>query len=107
MSGKSPYIALRGDIVAETRNARLETRISPEGLELVKRAAEIEGRSVSDFVVSAAQEAARQTIADIEIIRLSRAAQEQFAALLLNPPPLSPRLKKAFKRHRRLIGEVR
>ena len=73
----------------------------------MKRAAEIEGRSVSNFVESAAQEAARRTIADVEIIRLSRAAQEQFAALLINPPPPSARLKQAFKHHRRLIGEVR
>ena len=44
------------------RTARLEARIAPEALAVVKRAAELEGRSVSDFVVSAAQEAARKTI---------------------------------------------
>lgn len=89
------------------RTSRLETRISPETLALVRRAAEIEGRSISDFVVAAAQDAARRTIADVEIIRLSRAAQEKFAALLLNPPQPSAGLKKAFKQHRRLVREVR
>jgi len=33
------------------RTARLEARISPDTLAVVKRAAELEGRSVSDFVV--------------------------------------------------------
>src|SRR5438046_2131206 len=41
-----------------TRTARIEARIAPEVLAVVKRAAEIQGRSGSDFVVSAAQEAA-------------------------------------------------
>ena len=90
-----------------TRIARIEARISQETLALVKRAAEIEGRSISDFVVTAAQAAARRTIADVEIIGLSRKAQEQFAALLLDPPRPSQGLRKAFRRHRRLIGEVR
>jgi hypothetical protein len=35
------------------RNARLEARISPETLDVVKRAAEIQGRTLSDFVVTA------------------------------------------------------
>jgi uncharacterized protein (DUF1778 family) len=89
------------------RNARLEARISQDGLALVKRAAEIEGRSISDFVVAAAQDAARRTIAEVEIIRLSRRAQETFAELVRNPPRPARGLKRAFARHRRLISEVR
>ena len=90
-----------------TRNTRVEARISRDGLALVKRAAEIEGRSISEFVVAAAQDAARRTIADVEVIRLSRQAQEKFAELLLDPPQPPRGLKRAFARHRRLIGEVR
>lgn len=40
------------------RSARLEARVSPDALAVVKRAAELQGRSVSDFVVVAAREAA-------------------------------------------------
>lgn len=90
-----------------TRTARIEARVSKETLTLVKRAAEIEGRSVSDFIVTAAQAAAQRTVADLEIIRLSRKAQETFAALLLDPPRPTAALRKAFKHHRRLIREVR
>jgi len=42
--------------------ARLEARISPDVLALLKRAAEIEGRSLTDFVVAAARQAAEKTI---------------------------------------------
>jgi uncharacterized protein (DUF1778 family) len=88
-----------------TRTARLEARITREALAVVRRAAEIQGRSVSDFVVAAAQEAAQKTVAEVEVIRLSREAQEKFVELLMNPPPLAPALKKAFERHRALIRE--
>ena len=85
------------------RTARLEARIAPEALAVVRRAAEIQGRSVSDFVVAAAQEAAQKTVSEVEVIRLSRAAQEQFVKLLTKPPTPAPALKKAFARHRTLI----
>jgi uncharacterized protein (DUF1778 family) len=88
-----------------TRVARLEARITREALAVVRRAAQIQGRSVSDFVVAAAQEAAQKTITEVEIIRLSREAQEQFVALLLNPPEPTPALKRAFERHRAMFGE--
>lgn len=87
----------------EARTARVEARIAPESLELIRRAAEIQGRSVSDFVVAAAQEAAKRTLEDIEILRLSREAQERFAAVLLDPPAPTDALARAFERHRTLI----
>ena len=85
------------------RVARLEARITRDALAIVRRAAEIQGRSVSDFVVAAAQEAAQKTVAEVEVIRLSREAQEKFVDLLLNPPPPNAALLRAFDRRRSLI----
>ena len=85
------------------RTTRIEARIAPEALEVVKRAAQIQGRSVSDFVVAAAQEAAQKAIADVQILRLSSEAQEKFAALLIDPPAPNAALTRAFKQHRSLI----
>ena len=45
-----------------SKNARLEARLTPDIHALLKRAAEIQGRSVSDFVVSAARRAAMKTM---------------------------------------------
>jgi uncharacterized protein (DUF1778 family) len=89
------------------RTTRLETRIAPDALTLVKRAAEIEGRSVSDFVVSAAQEAARKTIEEAQIIRLSVEDQRVLVESLLNPPAPTRALRKAKKAHERLIAKSR
>ena len=86
-----------------SRTARIEARIAPGALAVVRGAAEIQGRSVSDFVVAAAQEAAQKAVAETEVIRLSRAAQEKFVSLLLDQPPPSDALLRALKRHRDLI----
>jgi uncharacterized protein (DUF1778 family) len=86
------------------RTARIEARIAPEALAIVRRAAEIQGRSISDFVVAAAQEAASRTIAETEIIRLSVEDQRRIAEAILNPPEPTPALRKAFQLHRKLFG---
>ncbi|HMD70072.1 MAG TPA: DUF1778 domain-containing protein [Bryobacteraceae bacterium] len=86
-----------------SRTSRIEARIAPEALAIVRRAAELQGRSVSDFVVAAAQEKAQKAVADIETIRLSREAQERFVSLLLDPPPPADALLRALKRHRAMV----
>lgn len=91
----------------QTRTARIEARISPEMLAVVKRAAEIQGRSVSDFVVAAAQEAAQRTIEDTTIIRLSVEDQRLMLDTILNPPEPNEALRKAADAHKRLVVESR
>jgi len=86
-----------------TRTARLEARISPEVLAIVKRAAELQGRSISDFVVAAAQEIAHRTIEETNVIRLSLEDQRRFVDLLLNPPAPAPALQRAAKAHAKFI----
>ncbi|WP_318013080.1 DUF1778 domain-containing protein [Mesorhizobium sp. B292B1B] len=90
-----------------TRTSRLEARISPDMLSVVKRAAEIQGRSVSDFVVSAAQEAAQRTVEETAIIRLSIEDQLALAEAILNPPEPNEALRKAADAYKRLVVESR
>jgi uncharacterized protein (DUF1778 family) len=91
----------------QARTTRLEARIAPRALAMVKRAAEMQGRSVSDFVVAAAHEAAQKAIEDAHIIRLSLADQEALAKALLNPPKPNAALKRAMAAHKRLIVQSR
>jgi uncharacterized protein (DUF1778 family) len=88
----------------QTRTARIEARISPEMLAVVKRAAEIQGRSLSDFVVTAAQEAAQRTIEDTALLRLSVEDQRLMMDAILNPPEPNAALRRAAEAHRRLIA---
>ena len=89
------------------RAARIEARIAPDALRIVRRAAELQGRSISDFVVAAAQEVAHRTIDEAQVIHLSVEDQVRFVELLLNPPALAPALKRAKKAHGRLIASSR
>lgn len=90
-----------------SRTARVEARIAPDVLAVVRRAAELQGRSVSDFLVAAALKDAQRTIEDAQIIRLSVQDQQRFADLLLSPPPLAPAMKRALKARQRLIAGAR
>ena len=82
-----------------TKTSRLEARVSPEDLVVLRRAAELQGRSVSDFIVAAAQDAAHRAIEEASIIRLSVEDQQRFAEALLNPDPLTPSMERAVARY--------
>ena len=86
--------------------ARLEARLPHEVMTRLKRAAEIRGRTLTDFVVAAADEAACRAIEETEIIRLSIEGQRQIAEAILNPPEPAPSLRRAFERHNELFGPV-
>lgn len=88
---------------AANTTARLEARISPDLHALLKRAAELQGRTMTDFVIAAVQDAAQKAIEQAEIVRLSLADQECFAQALLSPPEPAPALKRAAERRRRLL----
>lgn len=84
--------------------ARLEARISTDLHAMLKRAAEIQGRTMTDFVVSAVQDAAQRAIEQAEVVRLTLADQECFARALLAPALPVPALERAFARRRKLLG---
>jgi uncharacterized protein (DUF1778 family) len=86
--------------------SRLEARITPEVHALLKRAAEIQGRTVTDFVVDAAREAACHAIEQAEVVRLSVEDQRRIAEAILKPPAPAPALRRAAQRHRALFGRV-
>ncbi len=88
---------------AASTTARLEARISNDLHSMLKRAAELQGRTMTDFVVSAVQDAAQRAINQAEVVRLTLKDQESFAQALLSPSKPTPALKRAFARHRKLL----
>jgi uncharacterized protein (DUF1778 family) len=83
--------------------ARLQARISTDLHSKLKRAAELQGRTMTDFVAAAVQEAAQLAIEQTEVIRLSQADQECLAQALQSPAKQAPALKRAFSRRRKLL----
>jgi len=89
--------------IARNKTSRLDARITPDLLLQLRRVAEVQGRSVSDYVTATLRDAVQRDIAELEVIRLSREASERFAAALIDPPDLAPAMQRAFEHQRRLV----
>jgi len=83
--------------------ARIGARVTPELHQMLKRAADIQGRTLTDFLVTAAHEAALRVIKEKDIISLSLRDQKIIADSLLSPREISPGLRKATNIYGNLI----
>lgn len=90
----------------KTRSERFDARLSAADKQLLDRAAELTGRSLSEFVLSSAREAAQRTIERYEVMTLTDPRdQAAFVEAMLNPPAPSRRLRQAIQRYRRATGQ--
>lgn len=94
----------RTETVTSDRGARLEARISHTQKALFQRAADLSGRTLSEFVVATVQEVAAKTVHDHEAIRLSQAEQTAFVMALLDPPAPSAKLRQAYQAYKQELG---
>jgi uncharacterized protein (DUF1778 family) len=79
--------------------------MSPDDKALLERAAALEGRSVSDFVVSTGHAAATEAIRRHEVIALSPRDSAACVEALMQPPAPNEQLRATLRRHQALIGE--
>ncbi|MBB3916270.1 DUF1778 domain-containing protein [Rhizobium fabae] len=86
------------------RGERLETRVTADQKSLIERAAALQGRTVTDFVLSSVQEAARRAIEEHQRMDLSVRDSEAFVEALLNPQPINDRLRDTVRRYRQMTG---
>lgn len=81
---------------------RLEARIRLEDKRTLERAAELSGRNLTDFVVDAACEAARETIQRYEAMVLADTRdREAFVTAMLTPAAPNDKLRAAAARYRK------
>lgn len=86
------------------RAQRLETRMTAEQKNLIERAAALQGRTITDFVLTSVQDAARRTIEEHQQLELSVRDSEAFVEALLNPRPVNDRLRDTVRRYRAATG---
>jgi uncharacterized protein (DUF1778 family) len=89
---------------AKARDERLEARISRDQKALFQRAAELQGRTLTDFVFASVHEAAVRAIEETQAIRRSARDSRAFAEALLNPREPNARLKASAQRYLELTG---
>ena len=98
-------------VKSRTKEQRIATRVTEAHKALFEQAALLKGLSLTDFMVSAAYEAAVKVLADSQIIlELGPADSRLFFAQLLNArePAELPALQEAIQRYQqRLHGTLR
>jgi uncharacterized protein (DUF1778 family) len=87
-----------------SRAERLEARVTTEQKALIEHAAALQGRTVTDFVLTSVQDAARRAIEDHQRLDLSVRDCQAFVEALLNPQPLNDRLRDTVRRYRKATG---
>jgi uncharacterized protein (DUF1778 family) len=92
-------------MTTQARRERLEARVTAEQKALLQRAAALEGRSLTDFILSSIQTAAQAAIEKHERLTLTARDSAAFVDALLHPTAPNERLRAAVERHRTLISE--
>jgi len=89
---------------AHKKTERIEARASHADKSLLQKAAELRGRNLNEFVISAAVQEARRIVQHDEVIVLSTRDRKFFVEALLNPPVPNPRLQEAAERYKRSMN---
>lgn len=89
-----------------TAIARLEARISTDLHMMLKQVSQLQGRTMTDFITTAIQDAVQRAVEQTEVIRLSLDDQKCFAHALITPEPPAPALHRAFARHKKLLRKT-
>lgn len=89
---------------AERKETRLVARTSIEVQEIIQRAADHSGATLSQFIIESAMEKARSVIERTETLQLSMAGADVLFATLDNPPKASPKLVKAAKHYKDTVN---
>jgi len=87
------------------KGERVEARVTSETKALLSRAAAIQGRSVTDFMVQSTVEAALRVIREHEYLDFSQRDRMAFVEAVLHPASPGERLKRAAQRHRKTLSK--
>jgi uncharacterized protein (DUF1778 family) len=86
-----------------SKTYRFDARLSAEQKLLIQRAADLEGRTMTDFVLHSAEAAAAQTVEKRAMLVLTARETEAFVKAMLNAPAPGPVLRKASREYRARI----
>ena len=90
----------RRDRRPPAKTYRFDARLNKAQKLLIQRAADLEGRSMTDFVLHSAQAAAERTIERRAILILTARETEAFAEAILRPAEPGAVLRKAVREYR-------
>jgi len=96
--------AAKRSATSRVRGERLETRVTADQKRLIEHAAALQGRSLTDFVLTSLQDAARRAIEEHQHLELSVRDSQAFVQALVEPQPINERLRDTIRRYRERTG---
>ena len=89
---------------SKAKDYRFDARLNEEQKLLIQKAADLEGRTLTDFVLRSAQTAAERTLQDRAMLILSARETETFVDAILNPAEPGPVLRAAARHYKKYAG---
>lgn len=87
------------------KSERVAARLSPEQKQLLQRAADLEHRTLTDFMVESGLRSAEEVIRRHEVITLSERGARAFMEAVYNPQPANAYLRQAAERYKAAFGD--
>ena len=84
-------------MLASRKTQRMVLRISPAAKEMIQAAAQVQDKTVSEFLIESGLASAAETLADRRLFTLDDFRWQAFQAALDAPPRTRPRLARLMK----------
>jgi uncharacterized protein (DUF1778 family) len=85
--------------------ARLEARISLKQKRMFQQAAEVQGRTLTEFIISCVQEVANRVLEERNLLDLSVRDRAMFIDSLTNPAAPNEKLRSAYEHYKQSIQQ--
>jgi uncharacterized protein (DUF1778 family) len=89
--------------MSDAKSERINVRLTPDALETIRAAANVQQQDLTSFVLGAAMERARAVLAEDRILRLTPVEVNQLEKALDSEPEVVPQLRAFLQR----ISEAR
>ena len=89
--------------MSDAKSERINVRLTPDALETIRAAADVQQQDLTSFVLGAAMERARAVLAEDRILRLTPVEVNQLEKALDSEPEVVPQLRAFLQR----ISEAR
>ena len=99
-----PALKRRNHKALNAKAYRFDARLNAEQKVLIQKAADLEGRTMTDFVLHSAEAAAERTIEERAMLILSARETETFVDAILHAAEPGPVLRSAARHYKRTIG---
>jgi len=90
--------------ISEPKAYRFDARLNEQQKLLIQKAADLEGRTMTDFVLYSAEKAAERTIESRTMLILSARETETFVDAILKPAEPGAVLRRAARRYKKTMG---